>query len=468
MITTTFNDLINAISDAGGVPVLVGGGVRDMIMKGLSEPDLESSQDVDIEVFGLTLPRLQDALSSKFFRWDEVGEHFSVLKVNVLGFDNPVDLSIPRFEASTGDGHKEFSVMADPDLTFEEAARRRDFTMNSLGFNLLTGTLLDPYNGARDAKAGYIRHTSDAFSEDPLRPLRAARFAARFLGMIDPGTLGICGAMSDMATSLPSERVWMELEKALLEGYQLSSFFYYLEIMGWLEILFPEIAALRGVEQDPEWHPEGDVLIHTMCALNYWAENLRTGNKEDDLIVAIAILCHDFGKATTTQFIDGRVRARGHEEAGVDIARSFLHRLRQYELANDVAPLIANHLAPVRPFTKKGIRRLSTKVRRMDLLCLVSKADTAGRPPLDPTGSFPAIDEFEQAWRDLDIPVGGPKPLVGGDYLISLGLKPGPIFKTILAEVYSAQLDGVIETETQAQGMAKDYVYTLSHPEDYA
>ena len=217
MITTTFNDLIEAISNAGGVPVLVGGGVRDMVMAGLTTPDLAYSQDVDIEVFGLTLPRLQDALSSKFFRWDEVGEHFSVLKVNVLGFDNPVDLSIPRYEASTGDGHREFQVMADPDLTFKEAARRRDFTINSMGYNLLTGELLDPYYGARDIERFTLRHVSDAFAEDPLRPLRAARFAARFGLAVLHETAELCREMRPLADSLPSERIWAEIEKAIHE-----------------------------------------------------------------------------------------------------------------------------------------------------------------------------------------------------------------------------------------------------------
>ena len=454
MITTTFNDLIEAISNAGGVPVLVGGGVRDMVMAGLTTPDLAYSQDVDIEVFGLTLPRLQDALSSKFFRWDEVGEHFSVLKVNVLGFDNPVDLSIPRYEASTGDGHREFQVMADPDLTFKEAARRRDFTINSMGYNLLTGELLDPYYGARDIERFTLRHVSDAFAEDPLRPLRAARFAARFGLAVLHETAELCREMRPLADSLPSERIWAEIEKAIHECKRLGRFFWWLYDFGWIDI-FPEVAALRWVEQDPEWHPEGNVFIHTVAALDYWSQNLRTGNKEDDLIVATATLCHDFGKATTTEFIDGRIRARGHEEAGVDIARSFLHRLRQYELANDVAPLIANHLAPVRPFTKRSIRRLTTKVDRMDLLCLVSRADTAGRPPLDPTGSFPEIEEFEQAWRGLDVPIGGPKPLVGGDYLIKMGMKPGPAFKTVLDDVYEKQLDGEVTTIEEAHERAR-------------
>ena len=465
MITTTFDDLINAISQAGGVPILVGGVVRDFVMQGIPRgaqaPDPDASQDVDIEVFGLTLPRLQDALSSKFFRWDEVGEHFSVLKVNVLGFNNPVDLSIPRYEASTGDGHKEFEVMANPDLTFKEAARRRDFTMNSMGYNLITSELLDPYNGKIDIQLGVIRHVSDAFSEDPLRPLRAARFAARFNFRIDPETLGVMGSMSDMALSLPSERVWMELEKVLLEGKEIHRFFNYLGLTGWLEILFPEVASLRDVEQDPEWHPEGNVLVHTMYALNYWAANLRTGNKEDDLITAIAILCHDFGKVTHTQYDrkPGHITSHGHEEAGAEPTRTFLHRLRQYELAKEVVPLVENHLAPVfGQNSARALRRLSVKVDRLDLLANVSRSDQAGRPPKDPRAGLAKVAVFEQKVADLEIPVGGIRPLVGGDYLISLGLTPGPNFKHILGVAYDAQIEGIIATEEDAQEFVRNYV----------
>lgn len=454
--------LAKNIIDRGGTPVLVGGRVRDMVMQGLSDPFLLEDGDYDIEVFGLAPPRLKMALYDSGYDWDEVGEHFSVLKVRASDIEGTVDVSIPRYETSTGDGHKDFDVMINPELTFEEASRRRDFTMNAMGWNLADGTLLDPHDGASDARSGYILHTSAAFSEDPLRPLRAARFAARFGGMIDPETLGVCGSMSDMAKSLPSERVWGELEKALLEGTQVSKFFFYLDTMGWLEILFPEVAALRGVVQDPGWHPEGDVFTHTMCALDYWAENLQTGNREDDLVVAAAILCHDFGKVTATAWNEkkGRITSYGHEEAGAEPARSLLHRLRQYELAKEVVPLVENHLAPVYsyPISSKAVRRLSTKVKRLDLLAIVSRADQAGRPPKDPEDGFYKITQFEEKVANLDIPQGGPKPLVDGYYLIELGLKPGPYFKKVLDAAYDYQLEtgcGVME----AENFARDFIH---------
>jgi len=461
---TGIPDLVTTIFNAGGTPILVGGAVRDAVMAGKGSPfdgDVDyNATDYDIEVFGLTLPRLQDALSERGYHWDEVGEHFSVLKVRVSNVGQPIDLSIPRYEKSTGSGHREFEVMTDPNLTFAKAAKRRDFCMNSMGFDMLTGTLLDPWTGRFDIENNIISYIDGSFADDPLRPLRAARFAARFTMDISDGTMELCREMRPLAVSLPAERIWGEIKKAVHECINLGDFFWWIARMGWVDLL-PEVSFLMDVPQDPNWHPEGDVLMHTCHALNYWSQNLRTGNKEDDFITAIAVLCHDVGKATTTEHVDGRFRARGHEEAGVELTESFLYRLRQYELADEVTPLVANHLAPVRPFTKKGIRRLSTKVKRMDLLCLVSKADTAGRPPLDPTGSFPAIEEFEQAWRDMDIPRGGPQRLLGGDYLISLGMTPGPAFKVILDAVYEQQINGEVTDVWEAKMCANRLITDL-------
>ena len=161
----------------------------------------------------------------------------------------------------------------------------------------------------------------------------------------------------------------------------------------------------------------------------------------------------DFGKVTTTEWNEEKqhITAYGHEEAGAEPTRTFLHRLRQYELAKEVVPLVENHLAPVYSSpTPKSIRRLSVKVKRLDLLANLSRADQAGRPPKDFSEGFAKIDEFEEAVSNMQIPQGGPKPLVCGDYLIELGLTPGPAFKTILDDVYEMQLEGEITTEWEA------------------
>jgi tRNA nucleotidyltransferase (CCA-adding enzyme) len=449
------------IEAAGGTPVLVGGATRDMIMAGKTYPDFSRPQDLDIEVYGLTLPQLKDALEEANFAYDEVGEFFSVLKVHVPRVEQPVDVSIPRYERSVGSGHREFEIMTNPNLTFVEAAQRRDLTINAIGYEMLTGEILDPYNGRFDIEYAYIRHVSDRFVEDPLRPLRAARFAARFGYNFIADTMDLCRSMTPLAQSLPVERVWMEVEKNIHESLYPGNFFQWLHVMHWLELLFPEIAALRGVEQDQEWHPEGDVFEHTIHALNYWAANLRTGDKEDDLITAIAILCHDFGKVTTSEWNEEKqhITAYGHEEAGAEPTRTFLHRLRQYELAKEVVPLVENHLFPVYSDpSPRAIRRLSTKVKRLDLLANVSRADQAGRPPKDYTDGFRQIDWFETAVKDLDVPSSGLPRLVGGDFLISLGLSPGPNFKTILDAAFEAQIEGYITTSEEAQQFVRNYV----------
>lgn len=428
-----------------------------MVLASRTDIDYVNAKDLDIEAYGLTLPQLQDLLTSHGVVWDEVGEQFSVLKAHPKGMTIPLDLSIPRYENSTGAGHRDFEIMVNPELTFVEAAQRRDLTINSMGFNPLTQELLDPYNGRFDIEYAYIRHVSDRFVEDPLRPLRAARFAARFGYNFIADTMDLCRSMTPLAQSLPVERVWMEVEKNIHESLYPGNFFQWLHVMHWLELLFPEIAALRGVEQDQEWHPEGDVFEHTIHALNYWAANLRTGNKEDDLITAIAILCHDFGKVTTSEWNEKKqhITAYGHEEAGAKPTRTFLHRLRQYELAKEVVPLVENHLAPVFGLkSPRSIRRLSVKVRQLDLLANISRADQGGRPPKDVSEAMAQIDYFEEQVKFNDIPIGGPKPLVGGDYLVSLGCKPGPDFKVVLGWVYQWQLDGDITTEEQAQAAA--------------
>jgi tRNA nucleotidyltransferase (CCA-adding enzyme) len=428
-------------------------GERDIFETGDGDMGVAAC-DFDIEVFGISWDVLRAALTP-YFQFDEVGETFCVMKLK----GSPIDISIPRRENSSGAGHKDFDVIGDPHMLFEDAARRRDFTMNAMGYDPLEDELLDPMNGRQDILLRYVRHVSDRFVEDPLRPVRAARFAARFGFDLATPTEYICDSMRGIAKNLPSERVWIELRRAMLESDNPSTFFNWLMWIRWITELFPEIADTFDIDQDPEWHPEGDVYQHTMHAIDYWAQNLKTGNDEDDLIVALSVLCHDFGKVTTTEFVDGKIRARGHEEAGAEPTRTFLHRMRQYELAKQVIPIVENHLYPlhVENFSTRGIRRLATKVPRLDLLAIVSRADVAGRPPIDPRDSFAKIDEFERMVAQVDSPVGGPKRLATGDMLIELGLSPGPIFKTMLDHAYELQLDGVINTPEEA----RQYLYGL-------
>jgi tRNA nucleotidyltransferase (CCA-adding enzyme) len=432
--------IVEIVRYMGGSALIVGGAVRDFVMYG-GAGVFDNASDIDLEIFGLEWGEIKHLLTHAGFAYDEVGEQFCVLKIKGL----PIDISIPRREKSTGVGHKNFDVIGDPHMSFEDAARRRDFTMNAMGYDPLTNVIVDPYGGRRDIDTQFIQHTSEAFFEDPLRVLRAARFAARYDFVVSAPTAQACEDMNNLAPELPFERIWMEMEKALLQSIKPSRFFRELNRCGWLYV-FPGVEALIGVDQDPGWHPEGDVFEHTMHALDYWAKNLKTGDKEDDLVVALSVLCHDFGKVSTTEFVDGKIRARGHEEAGAEPTEKLLHSMRQYELAKNVVPIVENHLYPlhVENFSARGIRRLSTRVDRIDLLTIVSRADVAGRPPIDPADSFAKIDEFEAMVKKTDVPVGGPKRLATGDMLIEMGLFPGPEFKHILDNAYEAQLDGIV------------------------
>src|SRR5439155_9681015 len=245
----------------------------------------------------------------------------------------------------------------DPAMTIEEGARRRDFTINAILRDPLTGEIIDPFHGRDDLKSGLLRAVSHGtFAEDSLRVLRAAQFAARFEFEIETGTVELCRLID--LSDLPAERIWGEMEKLLLRAQHPSIGMKWLRDLGVIDQLFPEIKALIDVPQDPEWHPEGDVFIHTSLVID------RAHELTDDLpyakqvTVMLAALAHDFGKPATTEFIDGRLRSRGHEEAGIAPTLSFLdrlniHTLDGYDVRAQVLALVRDHLKPGEYFKKR-------------------------------------------------------------------------------------------------------------------
>jgi tRNA nucleotidyltransferase (CCA-adding enzyme) len=239
-----------AIRDVGGRAMLVGGCVRDEIL-GIQ------STDWDIEVYGVQPKRLKEIVGS-FGEINAVGEAFTVYK---LGTD--IDISLPRRDRKAGRGHKGFTVEGDPEMSFEEASSRRDFTVNAILKDPLTGELIDPFEGRDDIERKVMRHvSSETFGEDSLRVMRAAQFAARFEFDIAPETVELCKSID--VTDLPKERVWGELEKLLLKSAKPSIGLRWLYELGVVDQIFPEMKSLVGVPQEPEWHPEGDVDVHTM------------------------------------------------------------------------------------------------------------------------------------------------------------------------------------------------------------
>ena len=463
------------LKNAGGRALLVGGCVRDGL---LGIP----AKDIDMEVYGLEVDAVEASLTPHF-RLDTVGRSFGVL---ILKGQN-IDLALPRRESKIGPRHTDFKVEGDPTMSPREAASRRDFTINAISFDPLTGELLDPYDGIADLKARCLRHVSDAFSEDPLRVLRGMQFIARFDLEATPATVALCRSLSP--EHLPAERLWEEWKKLLLKGHQIRKGLLFLKDCGWLEY-FPELEALDGCEQEPQWHPEGDVWQHTLHCLDAYAAH-RIGDEWEDLIVGLAVLCHDMGKPETTYTDeDGRIRSPRHDIKGVPVAESFLKRLtRQKKIFEEVLPLVEQHMRPLALYRDgagdSAIRRLAARVKRMDRLIRVAHADKNGRPPIGlgtPSSSsapadsarerraparldapIPNVDFPEGKWlldkaHELAIQDNAPKPILLGRHLIELGVKPGPHFGKILDRAYEAQLDGAFDDEESGRNYLQKLV----------
>ncbi|NOT47575.1 MAG: HD domain-containing protein [Acidobacteria bacterium] len=430
--------------EARGRAMLVGGCVRDELMG--VEP-----KDWDVEVYGVAPEKLREILDS-FGEVNVVGEAFTVYKVG-----SDLDVSLPRRERKVGSGHRGFVVEGDPDMSFEEACSRRDFTVNAILKDPLTGEIVDPFNGRGDIEKKILRHvSSETFAEDSLRVLRAAQFAARFDFDIAPETVELCKTID--VTDLPKERIWGELEKLLLKAEKPSIGLKWLYDLGVVDQLFPEMKSLVGVPQEPEWHPEGDVDVHTLMVADEARKLVDDLPYEKQVTVMLGAVCHDFGKPPTTVFMDGRWRSHSHDEAGVEPTLSFLdtlgiYTLHGYDARNQIVQLVRYHLKPGEYYKSKSpvgdgaFRRLARKVEP-DLLYRVAKADSLGRNPdwlpKEKWFGSEAQEWFIEKVRELQIERKAPEPILMGRHLIELGLSPSPQFKKILDAIYEMQLDGKI------------------------
>ncbi len=429
-------DLARAVRAAGGRALMVGGAVRDLVS------GAEKVKDVDLEVFGLGPEGLQRIVGERF-DFDPCGVSFGVLKIKHLD----IDVSLPRRETKRGTGHKGFLIDSDPSLTIAEAASRRDFTVNAMYWDPLEGRLEDPYGGERDLKAKVLRHVSEKFSEDPLRVMRGMQFVARFGLRPAAETVALCRSIS--TEGLPPERMFEEWAKLLTKGVKIGDGLSFLRNTHWVRH-FPELHRLIGCKQDPHWHPEGDVWNHTCLCLDAFARE-RIGDRDEDLIVGLAVLCHDFGKPATTAWdpVKKRIRSLGHDEAGVEPTLSFLRRLTNEErILKEVPPLVQCHMQPFAMWKSKvgdsAVRRLAARVVRIDRLIRVARADDQGRPPECAGGSSAGADLkwLADAARRLKVADGAPKPLLMGRHLIEMGYRPSPRFGEWLARSMEAQLDG--------------------------
>ncbi len=425
------------IQRAGGRAWLVGGSVRDMLLG-------RQVKDVDLEVHGLAADRLK-AVIGEADDYDACGLSFGVLKIAHW----PIDIALPRRESKRGLGHKGFLINSDPFLSVEETAQRRDFTINALYFDPLSGELADPCGGLADLEAGVLRHVSAHFVEDPLRVLRGMQFIARFEMKPAPETVALCQTMTP--EGLAMERQFEEWSKLLVSGKRISSGLEFLRATGWVKY-YPELAALIGCKQNPEWHSEGDVWNHTSLCLDSFARD-RMDDATEDLIVGLAVLCHDFGKPLVSQRdpVTGRIRSHGHDVAGRAPTLSFLRRLTNEERILKAVPrLVEAHMQPFSLWqgqsSAAAIRRLAVRVGRIDRLVRVSQADSDGSicSPTNPSQHEKGIELkwLAQEAEKLRVADAAPKPLLMGRHLIALGYTPSPQFKKLLETCFEAQLDG--------------------------
>jgi tRNA nucleotidyltransferase (CCA-adding enzyme) len=448
-VTGTALAIVQAVHDAGGRALVVGGWVRDRLMN-------RPSKDIDIEVYGLPADRLRTLLAA-FGPVNAVGESFTVYKVA------DIDVSLPRRESKAGRGHKGFEVHGDPFLSPVEAARRRDFTINAIAWDPLTGDYVDPFDGRGDIDRRVLKAVDPAtFPEDSLRVLRAMQFAARFEFDLEPGTAELCRRIP--LDDLPAERIWGELQKLLLEARRPSIGFSLALELGVVDRLFPELKALVGCPQEPEWHPEGDVWVHTLMVIDEARTRIDDLDRPRQIAVMLGAVCHDLGKPPTTAFLDGRIRSIDHEQAGVEPATAVLDRLNihsvgGFDVRKQVLGITAHHLKPgmfamsKTPVSDGAFRRLAQKVD-LELLARVAASDCRGRG-----GDFDCspMDRFLERARQLGVQHAPPAPLVLGRHLLTLGVAPGPRMGEILRAVYERQLDGSITTVEDGIAFAREY-----------
>ena len=449
MSIETAERIARVVGQHGGRAVVVGGWVRDRL---LGIP----SKDVDLEVFHLPADRLR-ALLETIGPVNTVGESFTVYKVL------DVDVALPRKESKVGPGHRAFAVTGDPELSIAEAARRRDFTVNAIAWDPLTREYLDPFDGRADLLERKVLRAVDprTFPEDSLRVLRGIQFAARFELEMDAGTRALCARIP--LDDLPAERIWGEIEKLLLQAPRPSVGFALGRELSVFDKLFPELTALVGCPQEPEWHPEGDVWIHTLMVIDQARTRIDDLERPHQIALMLGAVCHDLGKPPTTAFIDGRIRSMEHEQAGLDPASRLLDRLNVHSIGGvdvrrEVLGIVAHHLKPL-AFAKAvpragdgAFRRLALKVD-LELLARLALSDCLGRGgEHDCSG----IQWFLERARALGVQHAAPDPIVRGRHLLELGVQPGPAMGEILRAIYEKQLDGAVTTLEEGLAAARE------------
>jgi len=469
--------LVEKLKSAGAKAYLVGGAVLDIIQG-------NTPKDWDIEVHGVSMSQLEGILG--VYDPKECGQSFGIFKIpaaNCGGYD--VDVSVPRRESRVGISHTDFLCDFDPNMTPEEAALRRDFTINAMFYDMDSGEIIDPYNGMEDLKNGVLRMTClEKFIEDPLRALRAMQLVARKCKTIDITTLRVIREMRDSFSSLAPERVYEEFKKLLLMADKPSVGLEFLRDSGWLAC-FPQLHDLAywpgwdeesnesffeqfgdaGCPHNPEWHPEGSVWIHTLMVVDNAASVRHHVPEEDRMAFMLGALCHDLGKAVTTVLPE--CRAHGHEEEGVALTEDFLSLMTNEKKVIKLASnMVRWHMTPF-SLIEAGDgawKRLHGEKRmdgRLDLLGWLSRCDWAGRPNRTPWPTTIEGVDFDHVpsklclqWHE-DLGVEQIKPVIGGQDLLDEGLPEGPWIGEGLAAAFAAQIEDTNLTESELLDIAR-------------
>lgn len=451
--------------DRGGRALLVGGGIRDMIMG-------KDPKDFDIEVYGLEPDVIEDTVSV-LGKVSAVGKAFGILKVAVGdGYD--LDISLPRSDSKTGEGHRGFEVSVDPFMSIEDAARRRDFTINSLAYDPLTGEVIDSFSGVEDIKNQILRVTDkQLFKDDPLRVMRGLQFAGRFGFTVEQESFEIMAQMVPQLEELPKERLNEEWKKLLLKSEKPSIGLALGMELGLFHQLHPEFVRLLNTPQDPRWHPEGDAWTHTLMAVDQAAKIVRSErlDNESAFTIMLATLCHDLGKAESTiQDENGAVTAYGHDAAGVEPAQKFLSTIGvDNDTTAKVLKLVDNHMWSHTGYQtiKNGgtvgdgaFRKLSVKIHPATIseLSMLAHADGTGTgfygslEDLHSDNSYPESEWLKSRAENTGVLREKSMDIVMGRDLIGIGLRPGKHFSEIIS------LANELHNE---KGYSREYILAL-------
>lgn len=423
-------ELIELLRGCGHQALLVGGCVRDRLL-GSVPKDYDVSTDATPDEVAAYFPGAQ-----------LVGAHFGVVLVTRAG-GVQVEVATFRSEGSYSDGRRPDEVHFETDPALD--ARRRDFTVNALMEDPLSGEILDFVGGRKDLAARTIRAIGDPeqrFKEDYLRMLRAVRFAARLNFSIEPRTLDAIRAQAPCIGRISAERIREEIVRILTEGGARRGF-ELLDECGLLAEILPEVKAFQGVQQPPEFHPEGDVWSHLLLMLGQLQRPTPT--------LALGVLLHDVGKPATYSVTD-RIRFNGHAEAGAELTEKLLQRLKfSCNEIEQVTSLVANHMR----FKDVEQMRVSTLKRFLALPCFNEHLELHRLDCLASNGYTAAYRFVEQKLREFKEEELRPARLISGRDLIKAGYKPGPDFRRALEAVETAQLEGDIRTREEALRVAR-------------